>query len=277
MALTAYSMPVARLLDDHCELILVGDSLGMVLYGMPTTLGVTVDMMINHGLAVMRGAARACVVVDLPFGSYGASPEQGFRTAARIMAESGCSAVKLEGGAEMAPTIAFLVERGIPVVAHIGLTPQSVNQLGGFKVQGRGESEAQRIVDDALAVEAAGAFAVVIEGTVERLAREITARLRIPTIGIGASAACDGQILVTGRSGRHVCRVHAQIRQALCRDRQVDRGGRRGLCGGGPGPDISGAGPDVRGRESGQTRLSVAAWRRDPSLGTTVVCGSPCG
>ncbi len=197
VALTAYSTPMARLLDDRCELILVGDSLGMVLYGLSSTLGVTVDMMINHGLAVMRGTSRACVVVDLPFGSYGGSPEQAFGTAARIMAETGCSAVKLEGGAAMAPTIAFLVERGIPVMAHIGLMPQQVNTIGGFKVQGRCEAEARRLLDDALAIERAGAFSVVVEGTVEPLARDITAKLRIPTIGIGASVACDGQILVT--------------------------------------------------------------------------------
>ena len=197
VSLTAYSTPVARLLDPHCELILVGDSLGMVLYGLPTTLGVTLDMMIQHGAAVVRGAERACVVVDLPFGSYGESPGQAYRNAARVMAESGCSAVKLEGGAEMAPTIAFLVQRGIPVLAHIGLMPQQVNTLGGFKVQGRGEAEARRLLADAAAVEAAGAFAVVVEGTVEPVARAITEQLRIPTIGIGASAACDGQILVT--------------------------------------------------------------------------------
>ena len=197
VALTAYSTPVARLLDAHCDMILVGDSLGMVLYGLPTTLGVTVDMMINHGQAVMRGTTRACVVVDLPFGSYEASPEQAFGTAARVMTESGCAAIKLEGGAEMESTIAFLVARGIPVVAHIGLTPQSVNTLGGFRVQGRDEAGRHHILEDAIAIERAGAFAVVIEGTVEPLAREITAALRIPTIGIGASVACDGQILVT--------------------------------------------------------------------------------
>ena len=197
VSLTAYSTPMARLLDPHCELILVGDSLGMVLYGMPSTLGVTVDMMINHGLAVMRGSSRACVVVDLPFGSYGASPEQAFGTAARIMAETGCSAVKLEGGVAMAPTIGCLVERGIPVMGHVGLMPQLVNTMGGFRVQGRGEAEAARVMEDALAVEQAGAFSIVVEGTVEPLAREMTEKLRIPTIGIGASAACDGQILVT--------------------------------------------------------------------------------
>lgn len=197
VALTAYTTPVARLLDLHCDVLLVGDSLGMVIYGLPTTLGVTVEMMINHGQAVMRGAAHACVVVDLPFGSAGESPGQAFRTAARIMAETGCSAVKIEGGTAMAPTIRFLVERGVPVMAHIGLMPQSVNTMGGFRVQGRGEADASRLLDDARAVEEAGAFAVVVEGTIEPLARQITDQIRIPTIGIGASAACDGQILVT--------------------------------------------------------------------------------
>ncbi len=197
VALTAYTTPVARLLDSHCDVLLVGDSLGMVIYGLPTTLGVTVEMMINHGQAVMRGAGRACVVVDLPFGSAGESPARAFRTAARVMAETGCSAVKIEGGTAMAPTIRFLVERGVPVMAHVGLMPQSVNTMGGFRVQGRSEADADRLLDDARAVEEAGAFAVVVEGTVEPLARRITGELRIPTIGIGASAACDGQILVT--------------------------------------------------------------------------------
>jgi 3-methyl-2-oxobutanoate hydroxymethyltransferase len=195
--LTAYSMPVAKLIDPHCDLILVGDSLGMVLYGLPTTVGVTVEMMIAHGQAVMRGASRACVAVDLPFGSYGESPAQAFRTAARVMAETGCSAIKLEGGQEMADTIHFLTSRGIPVFAHVGLTPQAVNAIGGFRVQGRDEAAAARLRADARAVEQAGAFAVVVEGTVEPLARALTAELAIPTIGIGASAACDGQVLVT--------------------------------------------------------------------------------
>ncbi len=197
VALTAYSAPVARLLDAHCDLILVGDSLGMVLYGLPTTLGVTVDMMVAHGQAVMRGARRALVVVDLPFGSYQGSPERAFATASRVIAETGCEAIKLEGGAVMAPTIAFLVARGIPVLAHIGLQPQSVHRLGGFRAQGRTGPEADLIRADATAVAEAGAFAVVVEGTVEALARELTVALPIPTIGIGASAGCDGQILVT--------------------------------------------------------------------------------
>ena len=197
VALTAYTTPIAKLLDPHCELLLVGDSLGMVLYGMPSTLGVTLDMMIAHGAAVMRGAERACVIVDLPFGSYQESREVAFRAAARVMAETGCSGVKLEGGVEMAPTVAFLVERGIPVFGHVGLKPQSVHGHGGFRAQGRDAAAAERIFADAEAIARAGAFATVLEGTVEPVAREVTARLDIPVIGIGASPACDGQILVT--------------------------------------------------------------------------------
>ncbi|MBS7696364.1 MULTISPECIES: 3-methyl-2-oxobutanoate hydroxymethyltransferase [unclassified Chelatococcus] len=197
VALTAYTMPMAKLLDPHCDLILVGDSLGMVVYGMDSTLGVTLDMMIAHGKAVMRGAARACVVVDMPFGSYQESREVAFRNAARIMAETGCSAVKLEGGVEMAETVAFLVARGIPVLGHVGLKPQSVHSHGGFRVQGRDEAMAQAIRRDAEAIAAAGAFAVVLEGTVEPLARAIAADLAAPVIGIGASPACQGQILVS--------------------------------------------------------------------------------
>jgi 3-methyl-2-oxobutanoate hydroxymethyltransferase len=195
--LTAYSAPVASLLDPIVDLLLVGDSLGMVLYGMETTLGVTVDMMIAHGRAVARRCEHACVVVDMPFASYEESREQAYRNAARIMRETGCDAVKLEGGTEMAGTIEFLVKRGIPVLAHIGLLPQSVNAVGGFSARGRDADEAAAIMADAHAVADAGAFAVVIEGTVEPLSREITAAIDIPTIGIGASPACDGQILVT--------------------------------------------------------------------------------
>ncbi len=197
VCLTAYTAPMARFLDPHVDVLLVGDSLGMVVYGMETTLGVTVDMMINHGKAVMRGSSQAMVIVDLPFGSYQESPAQAFATAARIMQETGCGGIKLEGGVDMAETIAFLVKRGIPVMAHIGLTPQSYHTLGGFKAQGREEDKAAAICRDALAVSKAGAFSVVIEGTVETLARRITGEINIPTIGIGASAACDGQILVT--------------------------------------------------------------------------------
>jgi 3-methyl-2-oxobutanoate hydroxymethyltransferase len=197
VCLTAYTSLTAVLLDEHVDLLLVGDSLGMVLYGMDSTLGVTLDMMIAHGQAVMRGAQRACVIVDLPFGSYQESPESAFRNAARVMKEVGCAGIKLEGGVEMAATIRFLAERGIPVLGHVGLLPQSVNTAGGFRSLGREEKEAAAIMEDAKAVAAAGAFAMVIEGTVEPVAREITAAVPIPTIGIGASPACDGQILVT--------------------------------------------------------------------------------
>ncbi len=194
--LTAYTTPVARLADPHCDMVLVGDSLGMVLHGLPSTLGVTMEMMILHGQAVARGLARAMLVVDMPFGAYEEGEAQAFRNAARLIAETGAAAVKLEGGAHMAPTIAFLTERGIPVMAHVGLTPQAVNMLGGYRVQGRGE-DADRIRGDAAAVAAAGAFAVVLEKVPDALAAEITRALPIPTIGIGASAACDGQVLVT--------------------------------------------------------------------------------
>lgn len=197
VVLTAYSLPMARWVDAHADLIIVGDSLGMVLYGMPSTLGVTLDMMIAHGQAVMRGAERACVVVDLPFGSYQASPEQAFHSAARILRETGAQGIKLEGGTEMADTVAFLVRRGIPVMAHVGLMPQQVNSMGGFKAQGRDPQSATKVRDDALAMQAAGAFSVVLEGIAEPLARSLSEELHIPTIGIGASPACDGQVLVT--------------------------------------------------------------------------------
>lgn len=197
VCLTAYTTPMARLLDPHVDLLLVGDSVGMVLYGLESTLGVTLDMMLAHGAAVVRGSRRACVAVDLPFGSYQESPEAAFRSAARIMAETGCAAVKLEGGVEMAETVAFLTARGIPVVGHVGLTPQAVHVLGGYRSRGRNEMELAKIEADARAIAEAGAFAIVIEGTVEPLARVLTAALPVPTIGIGASPACDGQILVT--------------------------------------------------------------------------------
>ena len=195
--LTAYTTPFAKLMDPHVDALLVGDSLGMVLYGLPSTLPVTLDMMIAHGAAVMRGTTRALVLVDMPFGSYQASPEQAFTNAARVMAETGCGAVKLEGGVEMAPTVRFLAERGIPVCGHVGLMPQSVNTAGGFRAQGKDEAQAAKVAADAHAIAAAGAFALVIEGTVEPVARAITQELAIPTIGIGASPACDGQVLVT--------------------------------------------------------------------------------
>jgi len=196
VCLTSYHAHTARLLDRHCDVILVGDSLGMVMHGLETTVPVTLDMMILQGLAVMRGSKRALVVVDMPFGSYEASKEQAFMSAARVMKETGCGAIKLEGGRRMAETIAFLVERGIPVMGHIGLTPQSINAIGSFRAQGRSEDDWGPIEDDARAVTQAGAFSVVIEAVAEPLARRITAAVEIPTIGIGGSVACDGQILV---------------------------------------------------------------------------------
>jgi len=196
VCLTAYTTPMAQLLDDHVDLLLVGDSLGMVVYGFSSTLPVTLDMMIAHGAAVVRGSRRACVVVDLPFATYQSSPAQAFDSSARVLQDTGAQAVKLEGGREMAPSIAFLVERGIPVMAHIGLTPQSINALGGYGSRGRDQVVAQRLREDAHAVSQAGAFSVVIENVVEPLAREITEQLPVPTIGIGASPACDGQVLV---------------------------------------------------------------------------------
>ena len=197
VCLTAYTAPVARLLDPHVDLLLVGDSLGMVVYGLDSTLPVTLDMMIAHGAAVVRASERACVVVDLPFGSYQESKEAAFRASARVMAETGAQAVKLEGGLEMAETVAFLTARGIPVMGHVGLTPQSVNTLGGYKAVGRDAEAAERIAAGARAIAEAGAFTLVIEGTMEQLARRITEEVAIPTIGIGGSPACDGQVLVT--------------------------------------------------------------------------------
>ena len=197
VVLTAYTMRTAQLLDPHCDLLLVGDSLGQVIYGLPSTVPVTLEMMCAHGAAVVRGSWHALVAVDMPFGSYEASPEQAFHSAARVMKETGCAAVKLEGGEAMAKTIAFLSARGIPVIGHVGLTPQAVNALGGYGARGRSETEAAKIHADAVAVAEAGAFAVVIEGVMEGLADAITRDLAIPTIGIGASARCDGQVLVT--------------------------------------------------------------------------------
>lgn len=195
VSLTAYTTPVARLVDPHCDIVLVGDSVGMVLHGLPSTLGVTMEMMILHGQAVRRGLNRALMVVDMPFGSYEESPAQAFRNAARIMAETGAAAVKLEGGLAMAETIRFITARGIPVMAHIGLTPQGVNAFGGYGVQGRGAA-GDRVLADAKAVAEAGAFSVVLEKVPESLGRRITDGVAIPTIGIGAGAGCDGQILV---------------------------------------------------------------------------------
>ena len=197
VCLTAYTTPVARLLDPHVDLLLVGDSLGMVLYGLDSTLGVTLDMMVAHGQAVMRGSDAACVIVDMPFGAYQESKAQAFRNCARVMAEVRCQGIKLEGGREMAETVDRLVRCGIPVMGHVGLTPQSVNAFGGFKAQGRNEQASARIRADAAAVAEAGAFAIVVEGVPEPLGRQITEEVAVPTIGIGASPACDGQILVT--------------------------------------------------------------------------------
>ncbi|WP_317958743.1 3-methyl-2-oxobutanoate hydroxymethyltransferase [Phaeobacter inhibens] len=195
VSLTAYTTPMAQFMDCHCDFVLVGDSVGMVLHGLPSTLGVTMEMMILHGQAVARGLSQAMMVIDMPFASYEESPQQAFRNAARLMAETGAGAVKLEGGVEIAETIRFLVKRGIPVMAHIGLTPQSINTLGGYKVQGR-DAQADAVLADAHAVTDAGAFSVVLEKVPQGLADRITAEVAIPTIGIGASVGCDGQILV---------------------------------------------------------------------------------
>ena len=196
VALTSYHAHTARILDQHCDVILVGDSLGMVMHGLESTVPVTLDMMILQGHAVMRGSKRALVVVDMPFGSYEASREQAFMSAARILKETGCGAVKLEGGRRMAETIAFLAERGVPVMAHVGLTPQAINALGSFRAQGRDPADWAPIEADARAVAEAGAFSVVLEALAEPLAAQITREVAIPTIGIGASPACDGQVLV---------------------------------------------------------------------------------
>ncbi|RWL16539.1 3-methyl-2-oxobutanoate hydroxymethyltransferase [Mesorhizobium sp.] len=196
VCLTAYTYPVARLLDDHVDLLLVGDSVAMVLHGHKTTLGASLEMMIAHGQAVMRGSARACVVVDMPAGSYEATPRQAVASARRIVNETGCQAVKLEGGVTVARQIAAIVAAGIPVMGHIGLQPQSVESDGGYRIKGRTEENVAALYRDARAVEKAGAFSVVIEGTVETVAADLTRHISIPTIGIGASGDCDGQILV---------------------------------------------------------------------------------
>ena len=194
--LTAYTVRTAQLLDPHCDMLLVGDSLGQVIYGLPSTVPVTLEMMAAHGAAVVRGSYHAVVVIDMPFGSYEASPEKAFESAAWLLKQTGAAAVKLEGGTAMAPTVRFLVERGIPVMGHVGLTPQAVNVLGGYGARGRTPEEAAKIVADAKAVAEAGAFALVIEGVVEPIAIEITRAVACPTIGIGASVECDGQVLV---------------------------------------------------------------------------------
>ncbi len=197
VCLTAYDAPTAAILDEHCDLLLVGDSVGMVVHGLTSTVGVTLDMMILHGQAVMRGSHKALVVVDLPFGSYEDSVETAFRSASRVMMETGCQAVKIESGSYAAETVRYLVERGIPVMSHVGLRPQSMHVLGGFKARGRTQSVADEIIENAKAAAKAGSFAVVVEGVSEDIANQVTKEVDIPTIGIGASAQCDGQILVT--------------------------------------------------------------------------------
>ncbi len=208
VCLTAYTARIAQILDKYCDLLLVGDTMGMILYGMDNTRGVTLDMMINHGQAVMRGSKRACVIVDMPFGTYEDNKEQALENARRVMDQTGCAGIKLEGGADFAPTIAHLVAHNIPVVAHIGLLPQSVEEASGFRVQGKSDETQAQLLEDAKAVEEAGAFAVVIEATLDSAADKITSAINIPTIGIGASSNCDGQILVTedmlGITGDHV-------------------------------------------------------------------------
>lgn len=197
VCLTAYTAPVAEILDPHCDLLLVGDSVGMVVHGLPNTVGVTLEMMIMHGQAVMRGSKRAMVVVDMPFGSYEGEPQVAFANAVRILKETGAQAVKVEAGPQIAATIAYMVDRGIPVMGHVGLRPQAVNVDGKFRAKGRTVEERERVLAEAKAADAAGAFAIVVEGVDETLAPEITAAISAPTIGIGASAQCDGQILVT--------------------------------------------------------------------------------
>ncbi|KUO54040.1 MAG: 3-methyl-2-oxobutanoate hydroxymethyltransferase [Sphingomonadales bacterium BRH_c3] len=195
--LTAYTARQAQLLDAHCDILLVGDSLAQVIYGLDSTVPVTLDMMANHAAAVVRGSYHSVVVVDMPFGSYESSKEKAFESASYLLKASGAAAVKLEGGEAMAETVAFLNQRGIPVMGHVGLTPQAVNVLGGYGARGRSDAEAEKIVNDARALDEAGAFAIVIEGVVEPIAIEATKSVSCPTIGIGASAQCDGQVLVT--------------------------------------------------------------------------------
>ena len=217
VCLTAYTMRVAQLLDQYCDLLLVGDSMGMVLYGMENTRDVDLDMIIRHGAGVVRGAKQACVIVDMPFGSYEDSPGQALKNARRIMDETAADGVKLEGGENLALNVRAIVDDGIPVVGHIGLLPQTAQDSGGFRVQGRSDDGRAQLIRDAKAIEAAGACAVVIEAVIEDVAREMTEAISIPTIGIGASAACDGQILVTedmvGITGDHVPKFVKQYAQ----------------------------------------------------------------
>ena len=197
VCIAAYTTPMARLMDPHVDLLLVGDSLGMVLYGFNSTLPVTLDIMIAHTGAVMRGSSKACVVIDMPFGTYQESPEVAYRNAVRAMQATGCAGVKLEGGVEMAETIRFLVQRGVPVMGHVGLLPQSLNTSGGYRIRGKTKRDADQVIADARAVADAGAFSMVVEGVVEPVARRLTRAVPVPTIGIGASAHCDGQVLVS--------------------------------------------------------------------------------
>lgn len=196
VVVSTYTAPLARAFDAHADILLVGDSLGMVLYGLPSTLQVSLEMMVAHGAATVRCSQRACVVVDMPFGSYQPSLAHAFESCARVLRETGCQAVKIEGGVEMAETVAFLTQRGIPVMGHVALMPQYVNALGGYRYRGRTPQERAAILADAKAIAAAGAFSIVLEGLEESLAREITEAVAVPTIGIGASPACDGQVLV---------------------------------------------------------------------------------
>ena len=225
VCLTCYSAPTARIMDPHCDVLLVGDSVGMVVHGLPNTIGVTLDMMILHGQAVMRGASHALVVVDMPFGSYEAGPEQAFENAVRILKDTGAQAVKLESGPTVADTIRYLVQRGIPVMGHVGLRPQAVNVDGGFKAKGRNDAEREKVIQEAVSTDEAGAFAIVVEGVAADLAEEITRRVSAPTIGIGASNACDGQILVsddmlglfdwTPKFVRHYAELRTEIGSAV--------------------------------------------------------------
>ena len=223
-ALTAYSSVMAGLMDEYLDFILIGDSTAMVAYGLPNTLSFTIDQVAAHTAAVVRATQRVCVIADMPFASYHESPEQAFRNAAILLAQGGADAIKLEGGAVMAPTIEFLVQRGIPVLAHIGLMPQHVNTMGGYKAQGLDEQTASIVKADALAIERAGAFGVVLEGVAHTLATEITGAISIPTIGIGASAACDGQILVTeDMLGMNGTRVPKFVKRFADLDVQIKR------------------------------------------------------
>jgi len=223
-ALTAYSSVMAGLMDEYLDFILIGDSTAMVAYGLPNTLSFTIDQVAAHTAAVVRATQRVCVIADMPFASYHESPEQAFRSAAILLAQGGADAVKLEGGAVMAPTIEFLVQRGIPVLAHVGLMPQHVNTMGGYKAQGLDEQTANIVKADALAIERAGAFGVVLEGVAHTLATEITSAISIPTIGIGASAACDGQILVTeDMLGMNGTRVPKFVKRFADLDVQIKR------------------------------------------------------